>query len=50
MTMEALAAIGCITLMELYALKKGHNGQLLRIVIAIVAGLAGFEVRGLLGI
>jgi len=37
----------CITAVELYALHKGKNGTLLRLVIIALAGLAGFSIAEL---
>jgi hypothetical protein len=48
----ALCRIGlvavCITVIEIVALCKGKNGILLRLTIAVLAGLAGFSVAGLI--
>ena len=38
----------CITAVELFALHKGKNGTLLRLVIVALAGLAGFSLAELL--
>ena len=35
-------ALLCLTGLEIYALSQGINGTLLSIVIAIIAGTAGF--------
>ena len=40
-----ITAILCITLMELMAMWQGINGNILRIVIAAVAGLAGLATK-----
>ncbi len=37
----ALIVLGCI---EIYALSQGINGTYLSIVIAIIAGIAGFVI------
>jgi hypothetical protein len=37
----------CITAVELFALHKGKNGTLLRLVIVALAGLAGFSLAEL---
>jgi len=37
-------AIVCLTALELFALSKGKNGTLLRIIIIAIAGLAGFSI------
>lgn len=41
-----LAAIGSITILELVALMCGVDGTLFALVLAIIAGLAGFKVGG----
>jgi len=33
-----------LTTLELFALSKGKNGTLLRIIIIAIAGLAGFSI------
>jgi hypothetical protein len=38
----------CITAVELFALHKGKNGTMLRIVIIALAGLAGFSLAELI--
>ncbi|KKM99770.1 hypothetical protein LCGC14_1144560 [marine sediment metagenome] len=38
-------AIICIALLEVVALLKGINGNMLRIVIAAIAGLAGLATK-----
>lgn len=38
----------CITTLELFALHKGKNGTMLRIVIIALAGLAGFSLAELI--
>ncbi len=38
-------AIICIALLEVVALLKGVNGNMLRIVIAAIAGLAGLATK-----
>ena len=40
-------AILCLTVLELFALHKGRNGTMLRIVIIAIAGLAGFSIAEL---
>jgi hypothetical protein len=40
-------AIVCLTALELFALSKGKNGTLLRIIIVAIAGLAGFSLAEL---
>jgi hypothetical protein len=40
-------AIVCLTVLELFALHKGKNGTLLRIIIIAIAGLAGFSIAEL---
>jgi len=43
-----ITVILCITAIELYALHLGINGVMLAAVIAILAGIAGFEVKPLI--
>jgi hypothetical protein len=38
----------CITAVEIFALHKGKNGTLLRLVIVALAGLAGFSLAELI--
>ena len=45
-----ITALLCITALEIYALHLGHDGVILAGVIAIVAGIAGFEVKPLLSL
>ena len=40
-------AILALTTLELFALSKGKNGTLLRIIIIAIAGLAGFSIAEL---
>ena len=40
-----LAAMICITILEIIALLKGINGILLTSVIAVIAGLAGLFMK-----
>ena len=40
-------AIVALTTLELFALSKGKNGTLLRIIIIAIAGLAGFSIAEL---
>jgi len=42
--LRIIIAIICLTALELFALSKGKNGTLLRIIIVAIAGLAGFSV------
>ena len=37
-------ALVCLTGLEVYALSQGINGTMLSIVIAIIAGIAGFVI------
>ena len=37
-----IVAMICLTVIEAMALYSGHNGQILTIVLGLVAGLAGF--------
>jgi hypothetical protein len=45
-------AILCITILELYSLHLGHDGLILAttvaLIAAIVAGIGGFRLRGLI--
>ena len=43
-TIKICVAIVCLTTLELFALSKGKNGTLLRIIIIAIAGLAGFSI------
>jgi len=42
--LRIIVAIVCLTALELFALSKGKNGTLLRIIIIAIAGLAGFSI------
>lgn len=42
--MTRVVAIASITVMEGFALYLGHNGLLLTLAVATVAGIAGFEI------
>jgi len=42
--LRIIIAIVCLTALELFALSKGKNGTLLRIIIIAIAGLAGFSI------
>jgi hypothetical protein len=44
MELRICLAIVCLTALELFALSKGKNGTLLRIIIIAIAGLAGFSL------
>jgi hypothetical protein len=44
---KVLGAAFCITAVEIFALHKGKNGTLLRLVIIALAGLAGFSLAEL---
>lgn len=39
-----IAAIACIAWIETVALQMGYNGTILKLVIAVIAGLAGFMI------
>lgn len=41
----ASVAIICLLLLEIYALSQGYNGVLLAVVIATIAGLAGYRLN-----
>jgi len=45
--LKILGVAVCITAVELFALHKGKNGTLLRLVIIALAGLAGFSIAEL---
>jgi len=45
--LRIIVAIVCLTALELFALSKGKNGTLLRIIIVAIAGLAGFSLAEL---
>jgi len=47
-TLKVCVAIVCLTTLELFALSKGKNGTLLRIIIVAIAGLAGFSIAELI--
>ena len=47
-TLRICLAIVCLTVLELFALHKGKNGTLLRIIIIAIAGLAGFSLAELI--
>ena len=40
-----VAAMACITLLEVVALCQGINGAVFGIVIAALAGLGGYEIK-----
>ena len=44
-TKIVLMAIGCLTLLEAVALSQGINGTYFSMIVAAVAGLAGFQLR-----
>jgi len=46
-TLKVCVAIVSLTTLELFALHKGKNGTLLRIIIIAIAGLAGFSIAEL---
>jgi len=46
-TFKVCVAIVSLTTLELFALHKGKNGTLLRIIIIAIAGLAGFSIAEL---
>ena len=39
-------AIVCIAAIEVYALSQGINGFLLTVVVGIIAGIAGYSIKG----
>lgn len=38
-------AIVCITIIELFALYKGIDGQLMALTLAAIAGIAGYNLK-----
>ena len=42
---EVIVAMVCITVLEVVALLKGIDGSLLSMVVAVLAGLAGYKYR-----
>jgi hypothetical protein len=46
-TLKVCVAIVSLTTLELFAISKGKNGTLLRIIIVAIAGLAGFSIAEL---
>lgn len=44
---RAVAGIAAVTVLESVAMLTGHNGTVLRLAIATVAGLGGFAVGAL---
>ncbi len=47
--MIVITAIICLTVLEAVALLNGVNGTLFTIMIAVIAGLAGFTIPSPLG-
>jgi hypothetical protein len=47
-TFKVCIAIIALTVIELFALSKGKNGFILRLVIMAIAGIAGFSIAELL--
>ena len=45
MKAEVIVAMVCITILEIVALLKGIDGALLSSAVAIIAGLAGYQIR-----
>jgi len=44
MELRICLAIVCLTVLEIFALSKGKNGTLLRIIIIAISGLDGFSL------
>ena len=42
---EVLSIVVCITVLEGIAISKGMNGTTLALVIAVLAGLGGYEIK-----
>ncbi len=40
-----MSAMGCITILELYALSKGIDGAIFMGALALIGGLVGYEVK-----
>ena len=45
MKTEVIVAMVCITVLEGFAISQGIDGILLTTVVAILAGLAGYEMK-----
>ena len=43
---KTLMAMGCITIIEMFALYNGIDGALLTLSVGALAGLGGYELRG----
>jgi len=48
-TLIKISAIGSIAFLESIALYKGIDGIILSTVIAVISGLAGYSIKGLIG-
>lgn len=48
-TSVLITAIVCITALEALALYMGFNGTLLKLVLILIAGLSGYELKVLKG-
>jgi len=44
-TKIVMMAIACLTALEAVALSQGINGSLFSLIVAAIAGLAGFQLR-----
>ena len=47
-TLIKMEAIGSIALLECIALYKGIDGIILSTVIAVISGIAGYTIKGLI--
>jgi len=44
-TVLTIFAMAMLTILELYALYKGIDGQIFSLVVAVIAGLAGYKIK-----
>lgn len=48
-TIKEMFALGCITVLEIAALASGINGVLFATSLAIIGGIAGYELKAMRG-
>jgi hypothetical protein len=48
-TIKEIVALGCITVLEIAALASGINGVLFATSLAIIGGIAGYELKAMRG-
>jgi len=48
-TLLSLGAMLCLTVIEALALWMGYNGTILALVLAAIAGLAGYQIKAIRG-